>query len=133
MPEVNLTDWNRFSESHPETHLLANWASGANLKRDFGWKPVRIILTTKLARKSSSAVCRLGLTIGYIPKPVFSDQSSVISEQFWKEVDSVCKQNHAIFLKIEPDSWSEEFTLHTARVTITSSFPLITSNLPAPS
>ena len=31
---------------------------------------------------------------------------------FWKEVDSVCKKNHAVFLKVEPDVWTEEFILH---------------------
>ena len=32
-------------------------------------------------------------------------------EQFWMEVDSICKKNHAIFLKVEPDGWAEEFLL----------------------
>ena len=29
------------------------------------------------------------------------------SEQFWKEVDSVCRNHRAIFLKLEPDLWSD--------------------------
>ena len=49
-----------------------------------------------------------------MPKPVFSGQWSVISDQFWKEVDSICKKNRAVFLKIEPDSWVEEFNLQLA-------------------
>ena len=43
MPEVNLTDWNHFLESHPNAHLLQMGEWG-ELKKDFGWKPVRIIL-----------------------------------------------------------------------------------------
>jgi lipid II:glycine glycyltransferase (peptidoglycan interpeptide bridge formation enzyme) len=46
-----------------------------------------------------------------MPKPVFSNQLSVISDQFWKEVDSVCKQKHTVFLKIEPDVWNNDAPL----------------------
>ncbi|HQV62625.1 MAG TPA: peptidoglycan bridge formation glycyltransferase FemA/FemB family protein, partial [Anaerolineales bacterium] len=38
-------------------------------------------------------------------------QWTVVGDQFWKEVDSVCKQNHAIFLKVEPDIWVDDFNL----------------------
>ena len=58
----------------------------------------------------------LGLTFAYMPKPMFSDQLSVISEQFWKEVDSVCKKHRAIFLKIEPDLW-ESVSANSATIT----------------
>jgi lipid II:glycine glycyltransferase (peptidoglycan interpeptide bridge formation enzyme) len=101
MPEVTLTDWNQFLTHHPEAHLLqlGEWGE---LKRGFGWKSVRII-QNEIGAQILFRRLPLGLTIGYMPKPVFSNQWSVISEQFWKEVDSVCKQNRAIFLKIEPD------------------------------
>ncbi len=99
--QVNLTDWNQFLTHHPEAHLLqlGEWGE---LKRGFGWKSVRII-QNEIGAQILFRRLPLGLTIGYMPKPVFSNQWSVISEQFWKEVDSVCKQNRAIFLKIEPD------------------------------
>ncbi|MBU2610500.1 MAG: peptidoglycan bridge formation glycyltransferase FemA/FemB family protein, partial [Chloroflexi bacterium] len=43
-----------------------------------------------------------------MPKgPVFSYQSSVISDQFWAEVDEVCRARRAIFLKIELDKWDD--------------------------
>jgi peptidoglycan pentaglycine glycine transferase (the first glycine) len=113
MPEVNLTDWNHFLESHPEAHLLQMGEWG-ELKKDFGWKPVRIV-QNQVGAQILFRRLPLGLTIAYMPKPVFSNQWSVISEQFWKEVDSICKQNHAIFLKIEPDAWNEEFVLHNSR------------------
>jgi len=47
----------------------------------------------------------LGFTIGYIPKS--NPDKSLLSE-----IDQVCKQNHAIFLKLEPDSWDSEFIIH---------------------
>jgi lipid II:glycine glycyltransferase (peptidoglycan interpeptide bridge formation enzyme) len=42
----------------------------------------------------------LGFTIGYIPK-------ANIDNSLLPEVNQVCKHNHAIFLKIEPDSWDD--------------------------
>jgi len=110
MPEVNLTDWNRFLESHPNAHLLQMGEWG-ELKRGFGWKPVRIILNNEIGAQILFRRLPLGLTLGYMPKPVFSGQWTVVSEQFWQEVDSICKKNHAVFLKIEPDAWTEEFLI----------------------
>ncbi len=110
MPEVNLTDWNRFLESHPNAHLLQMGEWG-ELKKDFGWKPVRIVLNNEVGCQILFRRLPLGLTLGYMPKPVFSCQWAVTSEQFWKEVDSICKKNHAVFLKIEPDTWADEFQL----------------------
>ncbi len=50
----------------------------------------------------------LGFTVGYIPKAMNSDQLSVSSEQFWNEINSICKQHRAIFLKLEPDLWNDQ-------------------------
>jgi peptidoglycan pentaglycine glycine transferase (the first glycine) len=114
MPEVNLTDWNRFLESRPNAHLLQMGEWG-ELKKDFGWKPVRFIHENEVGCQILFRRLPLGLTLGYMPKPVFSDQSLAFSDQFWKEVDSVCKKNHAVFLKVEPDSWNEAFRIpHSA-------------------
>jgi len=51
------------------------------------------------------------LMIGYLPKPVNSNWLLVIDNPFWKEIDSVCKKNHAIFLKTEPDLWEDQFPI----------------------
>jgi lipid II:glycine glycyltransferase (peptidoglycan interpeptide bridge formation enzyme) len=115
MTEVTLTEWNQFLTKFPDAHLLQMGEWG-ELKKDFGWKPVRVISGDAgvqiLFRKLP-----LGFTIGYMPKvsseqlSVTSEQLSVISDQFWGEVDSVCKKNRAIFLKIEPDAWTDEFLI----------------------
>ncbi len=110
MPEVSLTDWNHFLESHRNAHLL-QMAGWGELKKDFGWKPVRCILNNEVGCQILFRRLPLGLTLGYMPKPVFSDQFSAVSEPFWKEVDTVCKKNHAIFLKIEPDAWDDQFSI----------------------
>jgi peptidoglycan pentaglycine glycine transferase (the first glycine) len=124
MPEVNLPDWNKFLENHPNAHLLQMGEWG-ELKKDFGWKPVRII-NNDVGAQILFRRLPLGLTIGYMPKVILSNELQETSNEFWHEVDSVCKQNHAIFLKIEPDTWSEEFILHP------SSFILSRHNIQPP-
>lgn len=108
MPIVSLVEWNRFLQKHPNAHLLQTGEWG-KLKSGFGWEPVRIVNGEEgvqiLFRKLP-----LGFTIGYIPKPVISNQS--ISEQFWEEIDEMCRRHRAIFLKLEPDSWNFEFILY---------------------
>jgi lipid II:glycine glycyltransferase (peptidoglycan interpeptide bridge formation enzyme) len=131
MPEVSLTDWNQFISNHSDAHLLQMGEWG-ELKNNFGWKPVRLVLAQHPVGNNEVGAqilfrrLPLGLTLGYMPKPVFSGQWSVVSDQFWKEVDSVCKKNRAVFLKVEPDSWTEEFILHP------SSFILSKHNIQPP-
>ncbi len=110
MPEVSLTEWNIFLENHPNAHLLQMGEWG-ELKNNFGWKPVRIVLNNEVGAQILFRRLPLGLTLGYMPKPVFSGQWTVISDQFWREVDSVCKKNKAVFLKVEPNSWDDSFRL----------------------
>jgi lipid II:glycine glycyltransferase (peptidoglycan interpeptide bridge formation enzyme) len=109
MTEVTLAEWNQFLAKFPDAHLLQMGEWG-ELKKDFGWKPVRII-SGNVGVQILFRRLLLRFTIAYMPK-VASDQLSVISEQFWREVDSVCKKNRAIFLKLEPDTWIDEFITH---------------------
>jgi len=101
--QVNLPDWNQFLANHPEAHLLqlGEWGE---LKKDFGWKPVRII-QNEIGAQILFRRLPLGLTIGYMPKIVMSNELQETSNEFWHEVDSACKRNKAIFLKVEPDAW----------------------------
>ena len=100
MSIVSLEDWNQFLTTHPNVHLLQTGEWG-ELKSAFGWKPIRLvdgdagvqILFRKLP---------LGFTIGYIPK-------ANPPEALWKNIDSICKKNRAIFLKLEPNLWDDDF------------------------
>ncbi|MCB0104128.1 MAG: peptidoglycan bridge formation glycyltransferase FemA/FemB family protein [Anaerolineales bacterium] len=113
MTEVTLTEWNQFLTNFPNTHLLQMGEWG-ELKKDFGWKPVRLV-SGNVGVQILFRRLPLGFTIAYMPKPVDSGQWTVDSEAFWREVDTICKKNRAIFLKIEPDAWDSEFRiLHSA-------------------
>jgi lipid II:glycine glycyltransferase (peptidoglycan interpeptide bridge formation enzyme) len=100
---VSLTDWNKFLSQHPNAHLLQTGEWG-ELKSAFGWKPVRII-TGDVGVQILFRKLPLGFTVGYIPK-------ANINESLLPEINSICKQNRAIFLKLEPDSWDDQFTIH---------------------
>jgi lipid II:glycine glycyltransferase (peptidoglycan interpeptide bridge formation enzyme) len=47
----------------------------------------------------------LGFSLGYIPKgPLGANW-----EQLWPEIDTLCRARRAVFLKVEPDAWEDEF------------------------
>jgi len=92
----------------------------------FGWKPVRLILDDGTGAQILFRRLPFGLTLGYMPKPVMSNKLQETRNEFWNEVDSVCKKNKAIFLKIEPDIWDDNFILHN------SSFILSKYNIQPP-
>ena len=78
------------------------------LKNNFGWEPVRVI-SVDVGAQILFRKLPLGFTIAYMPK--------VPSDQFWQEVDSICKKNRAVFLKIEPDMWEDATTISQLPIT----------------
>jgi len=112
MPIVSLAEWNQFLETHPNVHLLQTGAWG-ELKSAFEWDAVRVI-NGEVGAQILFRRLPLGFTIAYLPKgPLGRDQLSVDSDppsgtsQFWGDVDMVCRQHRAVFLKIEPDEWND--------------------------
>ena len=99
MSIVSLSTWNQFLSTHPNAHLLQTGEWGA-LKSSFGWEPVRII-TGDTGVQILFRKLPLGFTIGYIPKGPLGKGNP----DFWLEVDVICKQKKAIFLKWEMDAW----------------------------
>ena len=71
MPEVSLADWNKFISEHTNAHLLQMGEWG-ELKNNFGWKPVRLILNNEVGAQILFRRLPLGLTLGYMPRPVFA-------------------------------------------------------------
>ncbi|MBL8089729.1 MAG: peptidoglycan bridge formation glycyltransferase FemA/FemB family protein [Anaerolineales bacterium] len=119
MTEVTFSEWNQFIANYPNAHLLQMGEWG-ELKKDFGWKPVRII-SENVGAQILFRKLPLGLTIGYMPKPIVSNELRETSSEFWNEIDSVCKKHNAIFLKIEPDAWQDDFQLITHHSSLVTS------------
>jgi len=100
MTLVSLLEWNNYIQSHPEAHLLQDGCWG-ELKADFGWKVYRIVSDSGAGAQILFRKLPGGLSFGYIPKgPMGSDWKSL-----QREVDQLCRQQNAVFLKIEPDAW----------------------------
>jgi peptidoglycan pentaglycine glycine transferase (the first glycine) len=104
MPIVSLADWNQFLSRHPNAHLLQTGEWG-ELKSAFGWRPIRIV-SGEAGVQILFRKLPLGFTIGYIPKVEISER--FFSHQFLHEVDYACKENRAVFLKLEPDLWHDQ-------------------------
>jgi len=99
MPIVSLPDWNQFLSTRPHAHLLQTGEWG-ELKSAFGWRPVRIV-NHEAGVQILFRKLPFGFTIGYIPK-------ANLAQSLWTEIDSACKHNHAIFIKLEPDLWDDQ-------------------------
>jgi lipid II:glycine glycyltransferase (peptidoglycan interpeptide bridge formation enzyme) len=106
MPEISLAEWHEFLKSYPDAHLLQTGEWG-ELKLAFGWEPVRI-WTENLGVQILFRRLPLGFTLAYMPKPVADHAQWTMDDDFWTEVDAVCKRKQAIFLKIELDLWDSQ-------------------------
>jgi lipid II:glycine glycyltransferase (peptidoglycan interpeptide bridge formation enzyme) len=111
MPQVSPNEWDAFISRHPEAHLLQTGAWG-ELKSAFGWTPVHILSPGgDLGAQVLFRRLPLGLLLAYIPKgPVGSPAQAPEARSrywpaLWEEVDQLCRERGAVFLKIEPDGW----------------------------
>ena len=108
MPEVSLKDWQQFINKNERSHLLQT-AEWGELKAAFGWEVARLVC----GQAGLQILFRrlpLGLTVAYIPKASFDAARTAPGSQLWRELILVCKQRHAVFLKIEPDEWESADT-----------------------
>jgi peptidoglycan pentaglycine glycine transferase (the first glycine) len=110
MPQISLSDWNKFLQNHPNAHILQTGEWG-ELKSAFGWEAIHVV-NGNIGAQILFRKLPLGFTIAYIPKLAFSDTQLAAGKEFWNEVDLICKRYHAIFLKIEPDAWDSDSMLH---------------------
>jgi lipid II:glycine glycyltransferase (peptidoglycan interpeptide bridge formation enzyme) len=102
MPEITAAAWDDFLRRHPGAHLLQSSAWGA-LKDGFGWSPLRLVVGESGAQVLFRRL-PLGFSVAYLPKgPVGTNWT-----ELWPELDRVCRQRRAIFLRVEPDAWEED-------------------------
>jgi len=93
-------------------HLLQSWAWG-ELKGQFGWTPLRIQLDGAVAQILFRHL-PLGRTIAYVPKGPMVDWANLGQGQaLFAAIHAEAQKRRAIFLKIEPDIWSADWSLHS--------------------
>lgn len=101
MPLVSLAEWNHFTHKLPECHILQTGEWG-ELKAAFGWVPFRII-NGETGVQILVRSLPLDFTLAYLPKPMPID-----NRKLWDEIESLCKSQRSIFLKVEPDEWLKD-------------------------
>jgi peptidoglycan pentaglycine glycine transferase (the first glycine) len=97
--QVRSDEWETFLTDHEEAHLLQTAAWGT-LKASFGWRVARVI-TGKCGAQILLRRVLPGFTIAYIAKGPVGEGW----DELWSEIDSYCRHNRIIFLKVEPDRW----------------------------
>jgi lipid II:glycine glycyltransferase (peptidoglycan interpeptide bridge formation enzyme) len=104
MTLLNATQWDEFLADYPNIHLLQTSAWG-ELKSQFGWSCIRLKSNNTGVQILFRKIPFIGRTIAYIPKgPVGPD----LGPDFWSAVDQVCRKQHAVYLKVEPDFWEDQ-------------------------
>jgi len=125
MPVLTSADWDDYLNSCPDAHILQTSPWGT-LKSSFGWEVCRVTAGDNGAQILFRTL-PLGLCFAYLPKgPVAKSVDSL--DEFWPEVDAICRERKAIFLKIECDYWHEEGELFF-RSALKSEFRLSTHEI----
>ena len=99
MAILTKEQWKTFCGEHPDHSLLQD-AEWGNLKSGFGWTPAYVQNGDAGAQVLFRSL-PAGLKIAYIPRGPFGTGF----EGLWPEVHALCRKNHAIFLRVEPDFW----------------------------
>lgn len=102
MNSVNKKKWDIYLESKPDAHILQTSAWGL-FKKNHKWYP-KYLLADNAGAQILFRRLPLGLSFGYIPKgPVGTNWKKIIHESV-----SLCQQENAFILYIEPDEWENE-------------------------
>ena len=102
MPELTPSAWEKFLSSYPDAHILQTAAWG-ELKSQYGWRAHRLA-SDKSGAQILFKKLLLGFSMAYIPRgPVGINWGPL-----WDEVDTLCRMNRTIFLKVEPDLFEGE-------------------------
>jgi lipid II:glycine glycyltransferase (peptidoglycan interpeptide bridge formation enzyme) len=109
MPVINSTEWDTFLTPFVDAHLLQTPAWGA-LKADFGWEPTWLVAGNSVGAQVLFRKLPFGYKVAYIPKGPVGYESAVQSQlsDFWAELDSLCQERKAVFVKVELDLWEKK-------------------------
>lgn len=103
MTQVSFAEWQNFIRAHPESHILQT-AEWGELKSAFGWQAVRLIEGGQGVQLLFRRL-PLGFTLAYAPRPLMAAGPEPFNPTLLNEIDRICKQKKAVFLKLEADAW----------------------------
>ena len=103
MSEITSNEWQTFLNTQENVHILQT-AQWGKLKSQFGWE-AHFFTHEDCGAQVLLRKLPLGFHIAYLPMgPVGKPNQDLLVE-----IQSFCKKNKCIFLKIEPDMWEEDF------------------------
>ncbi len=103
MIKQSFDEWDEFLKPYPNAHILQT-SSWGKLKSGFGWEAAHLI-TERCGAQILFRTLPFGLKLAYIPKGPVGENW----KQFWPQLESLCRQEKAFMLKVEPDLWDHEF------------------------
>ena len=110
MPICSKQEWESFIKDCQDPHILQSSPWG-ELKSRFGWDPVQVI-SGNLGAQILFQDLPFGFQIAYIPKgPISIGGNQNFGkgwEAFQNDLDDICHERKAVFLKIEPDTWQND-------------------------
>ena len=96
---ITKEKWDAYIKSRPNAHILQTTTWGI-LKQSHGWYP-KYLLADDAGAQVLFRRLPFGLSFGYIPKgPIGKNWEKIIPEAI-----SLCEQENAFVLYIEPDEW----------------------------
>ena len=112
MPICSHQEWKSFFKDCQDPHVLQSPAWG-ELKSRFGWNPIQVI-NGNIGAQVLFQDLPIGYRIAYIPKGPVSTGNNQNLEKGWKafqkDLDGICREQKAVFLKIEPDTWRNDLS-----------------------
>jgi lipid II:glycine glycyltransferase (peptidoglycan interpeptide bridge formation enzyme) len=105
MVEPAAADWDAFTLSHPQGHLLQSSGWGA-LKRHVGWETRRVLVVGPDGPRAGAQALirrRLGLSVVYVPRgPLFAGDAQA-DNVLLVALDRLARRSRAVFLRLEPN------------------------------
>jgi peptidoglycan pentaglycine glycine transferase (the first glycine) len=106
---AELDGWNELIASLPGAHILQT-RQWAEVKSAYGWTPLPQVWKDGTGKVQAAAlvlertVSRLGLRVLYTPRGPLLDWSNAgLRQQVLGDLESMARQRHAIFIKIDPE------------------------------
>lgn len=132
---INAAEWDSFVASHPQGHILQTPA-WAELKCAFGWTATRIGIKEKGSIVAGAQILfralPLGIaTIAYIPKaPIVDWENESLVKFLFENIDQVCRDRNAIFVKLEPSAHSGQWAVDSGQWRTIPNYQLLITSKP---
>ena len=132
---ITAPEWDSFVASHPQGHILQTPA-WAELKCAFGWTATRIGIKEKGNVVAGAQILfrtlPLGIaTIAYIPKaPIANWENEALVKFLFENIDQVCRDRNAIFVKLEPSANSGQWIVESEQWKTIPNYQLLITSKP---